>query len=57
MLLLSSGGNPLLIGAIAIISSLLIAIDSTRRKHRTGDDAVWIATRSSSRSSTSSFRA
>ncbi len=45
MLLLSSGGNPILSGAIAIVSALLIAVDfNYLRKHGTAADAVWIAT-------------
>ncbi|HVF77928.1 MAG TPA: Bax inhibitor-1 family protein [Solirubrobacteraceae bacterium] len=45
MLLLSSGGNPILSGIIAIVSALLIAVNfNYLRKHGTGDDAVWIAT-------------
>ena len=45
MLLFSSGGNPILSGAIAIVSALLIAVDfNYLRKHGTADDAVWLAT-------------
>jgi modulator of FtsH protease len=45
MLLLSSGGNPILSAAIAIVSALLIAVNfNFLRKHGTADDAVWIAT-------------
>jgi modulator of FtsH protease len=45
MLLFSSGGNPILSAIIAIVSSLLIAVNfNYLRKHGTGDDAVWIAT-------------
>jgi modulator of FtsH protease len=44
-LLFSSGGNPILSAIIAIVSSLLIAVNfNYLRKHGTGDDAVWIAT-------------
>jgi len=45
MLLFSSGGNPILSAIIAIVSSLLIAVNfNYLRKHGTGDDVVWIAT-------------
>lgn len=45
LLLFSSGGNPILSAIIAIVSSLLIAVNfNYLRKHGTGDDAVWIAT-------------
>lgn len=45
MLLLSSGGNPILSAIIAIVSALLIAVNfNYLRKHGTADDAVWIAT-------------
>jgi len=45
MLLFSSGGNPILSGAIAIVSALLIAVDfNYLRKHGTAEDAVWLAT-------------
>lgn len=45
MLIFSSGGNPILSAIIAIVSSLLIAVNfNYLRKHGTGDDAVWIAT-------------
>lgn len=45
MLLFFSGGNPIISGAIAIVSSLLIAVNfNYLRKHGTGADAVWIAT-------------
>jgi modulator of FtsH protease len=45
MLLFSSGGNPILSGAIAIVSALLIAVDfNYLRKHGAADDAVWLAT-------------
>ncbi len=45
MLLFLSGGNPIISGAIAIVSSLLIAVNfNYLRKHGTADDAVWIAT-------------
>lgn len=45
MLLLSSGGSPIVSAIIAIVSSLLIAVNfNYLRKHGTGADAVWIAT-------------
>ena len=45
MLLFASGGNPILSGAIAIVSALLIAVDfNYLRKHGTAEDAVWLAT-------------
>lgn len=45
MLLLSSGGNPILSAIVAIVASLLIAVNfNYLRKHGTADDAVWIAT-------------
>ena len=45
MLICSSGGNPILSAIIAIVSSLLIAVNfNYLRKHGTADDAVWIAT-------------
>jgi modulator of FtsH protease len=45
LLLVASGGNPILSGAIALISALLIAVDfNYLRKHGTADDAVWLAT-------------
>jgi len=45
MLIFSSGGNPILSAAIAIVSALLILVDfNYLRKHGTKDDAVWLAT-------------
>lgn len=45
LLLFSSGGNPIISGAIALVSALLIAVDfNYLRKHGTAEDAVWIAT-------------
>jgi modulator of FtsH protease len=45
MLLLSSGGNPILSAVIGLVSALLIAVDfNYLRKHGTADDAVWLAT-------------
>lgn len=45
MLLFSSGGNPILSAIIAIVASLLIAVNfNYLRKHGSADDAVWIAT-------------
>jgi modulator of FtsH protease len=45
MLLFAGGGNPIISGAIAIVSALLIAVDfNYLRKHGTADDAVWLAT-------------
>ncbi|MBA3746058.1 MAG: Bax inhibitor-1/YccA family protein [Solirubrobacterales bacterium] len=45
MLLLSSGGNPILSAIIAIVSALLIMVDfNYLRKHGTENDAVWLAT-------------
>jgi len=45
MLLVSSGGNPLISAAIGIVSALLIMVDfNYLRKHGTKDDAVWLAT-------------
>ncbi|MGI8731270.1 MAG: Bax inhibitor-1 family protein [Solirubrobacteraceae bacterium] len=44
-LIFSSGGNPFLSAIIAIVSSLLIAVNfNYLRKHGTKADAVWIAT-------------
>jgi FtsH-binding integral membrane protein len=45
LLIFSSGGNPLLSAAIAIVSALLIMVDfNYLRQHGTQDDAVWLAT-------------
>jgi modulator of FtsH protease len=45
MLLLSSGGNPILSAVIGLVSAALIAVDfNYLRKHGTADDAVWLAT-------------
>ena len=45
MLLFAGGGNPIISGAIGIVSALLIAVDfNYLRKHGTADDAVWLAT-------------
>jgi len=45
MLIFSSGGNPILSAAIAIVSALLIMVDfNYLRKHGTANDAVWLAT-------------
>ena len=45
MLIFSSGGNPLISAAIAIVSALLIMVDfNYLRKHGTKDDAIWLAT-------------
>jgi modulator of FtsH protease len=45
MLIFSSGGNPILSAAIAIVSALLILVDfNYLRQHGTKDDAVWLAT-------------
>lgn len=45
LLLFSSGGNPILSGAIAIVSALLIMVDfNYLRQHGDADDAVWLAT-------------
>jgi FtsH-binding integral membrane protein len=45
LLIFSSGGNPILSAAIAIVSALLIMVDfNYLKKHGTGDDAVWLAT-------------
>jgi modulator of FtsH protease len=45
MLIFSSGGNPFISAAIAIVSALLIMVDfNYLRKHGTNDDAIWLAT-------------
>ncbi len=45
MLLVSSGGNPILSAVIGIVSALLIAVNfNYLRKHGGADDAVWLAT-------------
>ncbi len=45
MLLLSSGGNPILSAVIGLVSALLIAVNfNYLRKHGAADDAVWLAT-------------
>ncbi len=45
MLIFSSGGNPFISAAIAIVSALLIMVDfNYLRKHGTKDDAIWLAT-------------
>ncbi len=45
MLLLSSGGNPILSAIIAIVSALLIMVDfNYLRRHGVESDAVWLAT-------------
>ena len=45
MLLLSSGGNPILSAVIGLVSALLIAVNfNYLRKHGAADDAVSLAT-------------
>jgi modulator of FtsH protease len=45
LLIFSSGGNPIISAAIAIVSALLIMVDfNYLRKHGTENDAVWLAT-------------
>ena len=45
LLIFSSGGNPILSAAIAIVSALLIMVDfNYLRQHGTQNDAVWLAT-------------
>ena len=45
LLIFSSGGNPIISAAIAIVSALLILVDfNYLRKHGTSNDAIWLAT-------------
>ena len=45
LLIFSSGGNPIISAAIAIVSALLILVDfNYLRKHGTKNDAIWLAT-------------
>ena len=45
LLIFSSGGNPILSAAIAIVSALLIMVDfNYLRQHGTENDAIWLAT-------------
>jgi modulator of FtsH protease len=45
LLLVTTGGNPILSAVIGLVSALLIAVDfNYLRKHGTADDAVWLAT-------------
>jgi len=45
MLLLSSGGNPILSAVIGLVSALLIAVNfNYLRKRASENDVVWLAT-------------